>query len=787
MEAEAQTTSNSQQRGMTHRVTKQSTSQSNPQHNTMAGFSESSLSAPPAKDAIARSMSRYKGNRQPKTINNAPPLPVNFSKLPSTTQREDLHSPKVLPDRDSSREFTANARSGKEVVNRDTHQEEPRPTKQSRQFLSHEAEPKPQPLLNTASNGIRSRREPDLRRGEIEPKTSIAGADYDVSKNIRQPRQRGHESQPEEKKVSGHQFAEQSDTLEQGLGRARKPLSPTLMSKSSPKKTFAERMSSHIGKYHSSKPDSRADLKRIISTPVAIGTGAEITVPSFDAPISAVNAGERRVIVKFRDYLISLPVNPNTTPLDIIRATAVEKPELVDTTAFILLESFKQVGLERPLRKYEHIRDVLNSWDNDAQNTLVIVPSPTGGHDDDLDAKTISKDQPLDTSVYMYYSQKPGHWDKRWITLRSDGQVVLKKGSDVSNICHLSDFDIYMPTPRQMSKKIKPPKKVCFAVKSQQKSSMFLSTANFVHFFSTSDKDLASSWYKVVQQWRSWYLVNMMGKGQGEAHAKKIKGITDVQVIKHKGLEPTNGKSNANGSHPPSIETAVYHINSSKPESAQQRSSPNSPTQQCHSYEWPNSPRNYKETNGVSTNQTTNRTRSGPPISFPRKLTKDVVTGAATTNAGRPSFFQTNATKAEPEPFATNGLLGRTYSQRQKALTVREKDSGSISGQSLTTATSQPKGETGGLKRGSSQRQKPRPLVDLTPQYQEPPQHSRKGRGLTPAQVPAGGLVDIATSPDVAIQIPPTRAWRRPATADVGSGDDSSSPPTRPTTARQAL
>ena len=735
----------------------------------MAGLSESAFSPPPAKDAIARSMSRYKGNRRPKTNNTAPPPPMNFSKGPSISQHENLRSPKALLHRNFSRETMTNARPEKEAASRNTHKEKFSPKKLSdRSALSPEAEPNSPPLLNTTSNGGRSRRNTGLRTGEIVPKTSVAGADYGNPKDRRQPRQRGGESQAEEDKGSSNKVSEQNSMFEQDLSRIRKPALPTLMTKTSPKKTFAERMSDHIGKYHSSKPDSRADLKRTISTPVAMGTGAEITVPSFDAPISAVNAGERRVIVKFRDYLISLPINPLTTPLDIIRATAAEKPELDDTAAFILLESFKQVGLERPLRNYENIRDVLNSWDNDAQNTLAIVPSPTRGHDDDLDAKCVSKDQPLDTSVHMYYSQKPGHWSKRWITLKSDGQVVLKKGSEITNICHLSDFDIYVPTPRQMAKKIKPPKKVCFAVKSQQKSSMFLTTTNFVHFFSTNDKDLAASWYKAVQQWRSWYLVNMMGKGQEELHTKGTKGTSDVNV-KHKGLELSSGKPNANGSHAPSIETAVYHVNS------KQQSLPNSPTQHRSNFA-----QNYKETNGVTPSPNPNLNRSGPPVSFPKKLTKDIVTGSVTTNASKPSFVQANVARAEPEPFATNGLLGRTYSQRQKALISREKDSSSTSGQSLTAATSHLKGEISGLKRASSQRQKPKPLIDLTPQYQEPPQHSRKGRGLTPAQVPAGGLVDIATSPDIAIQIPPTKAWRR---ADVGSGDDS---PTRPMTARQA-
>ena len=61
-----------------------------------------------------------------------------------------------------------------------------------------------------------------------------------------------------------------------------------------------------------------------------------------------------------------------------------------------------------------------------------------------------------------------------------------------------------------------------------------------------------------------------------------------------------------------------------------------------------------------------------------------------------------------------------------------------------------------------------RPLVDLTPQYVEPPQHVRKGRGFKPAQIGPGGLVECATGPEVApgaIVIPDSRDWRRRPTA----------------------
>ena len=449
--------------------------------------------------------------------------------------------------------------------------------------------------------------------------------------------------------------------------------------------------------------------------------------PRFDAPISAVNAGQRIVRVKYEGSDLFLPVHPSTTAVDVIRAAGKQLSAPIDERSTVLLESFKQVGLERPLRKYEHIRDVLNSWDNDAQNILVIMPSPSGGKDDDLDALNVPKDQPGETSVYMYHSQKPGSWDKRWVTLRSDGQVVVakKNRSETSNICHLSDFDIYIPTPRYASKKIKPPKKVCFAVKSQQKSSVFMTTENFVHFFCTNDRQLGTTWYKAVQEWRSWYLVNVMGEGQRGADGK--------------GMAGSARRNSANGA--PSSRHPQY---SSIDRNSRPHSGP-----------------------GMSIMPIRQPTGKAARPANPTKLTKDPYTNAPTTHRSRPTMYQTPAAPPpEKEPFDPASLLGRTYAQRQQAqqqaqFSDREPPPPLPVSSHRDESPSKPVA-TNGLKRHSSTRQKPKPLVDLTPVYQEPPQHSKKGRGHIPSHIPAGGLVEVATSPENPLDIPSATTWRKP-------------------------
>jgi hypothetical protein len=414
----------------------------------------------------------------------------------------------------------------------------------------------------------------------------------------------------------------------------------------------------------------------------------------------------------------------------------------------------------------------MNSWDRDTQNSLSVVPLDPDGSIGDLDVKYVSLEQPEETTVHLYHSQKPGKWNKRFITLRSDGQVVMGKkpdSKDAVNICHISDFDIYSATKRQLSKVLKPPKKHCYAVKSQQRSSMFLSTENFVHFFSTDDKKLAQQWYKAVQGWRSWYLVTKMGEGQ-KKKKKKTAEKDGESASRTRQTSLSKDGSSIQHMRLPSMDDRPYKIGSFQPlfnaEDFQ------------HELEAPGSFTNDPTaTRSMHQRNMSLRSRQPPPSSFPKMLSK--------AGHSRDSSEQSTLPleSGNDGAFSPTSLLGRTYSLRQKAQKereMREKSEGAfVLGQNLLNSeigrTSGDEGaatgrtmsmrstkDSHGLKRGSSQRVKPKPLVDLTPEYKEPPQHQRRGRGVLPDQIPVGGLVNIATSPEVAIPIPPSTAWRRP-------------------------
>lgn len=404
----------------------------------------------------------------------------------------------------------------------------------------------------------------------------------------------------------------------------------------------------------------------------------------------------------------------------------------------------------------------MNSWDRDTQNGLILVPSAKDGKDEDLESHHAPREQPEDSSAYVYYSQKPGNWNKRWVTLRSDGQIYVAKKQDskerdLTKICHLSDFDIYTPTRNQL-KKIKPPKKHCMAIKSQQRSSMFLSTANFVHFFATDDKETAGQWYKVVQAWRSWYLINKVGVSPGPSAGAgpTSKPAPSVRQV-------SRSRAGSSVRRRPSIDADDVPLH--KLISASSGDGDARPSN--------------KTSDVVHAQLLTKRVKKPPPVSFPSHLASD-----------GPRTSTDNPTENAGPTFAPTGLLGRTYSQRQQQQREREieakqkvpftsgpsllhggvaaQEAGAVDGGSRPHRGTSVRGAqepSSGLKRNPSQRQPTKPLLDFSkPAYREPPQHARKGRGIVPTQLPPGGLVNVATSPEQAINIPPATTWRRPGT-----------------------
>ncbi|GKT49213.1 uncharacterized protein ColSpa_09394 [Colletotrichum spaethianum] len=513
------------------------------------------------------------------------------------------------------------------------------------------------------------------------------------------------------------------------------------------------------------RPVSDMDPSRFIQA------GGGGIVPQTDAPASASNAGERRVTIRCLQSSISLPVTPDTTPNELLYSAANLMTHNINPKTSVVLECYFSYGLERRLRRYERVRDVMNSWDRDTQHCLLIVPGSSTDKDSDLNLEGVPRtiDPPSGlVNFTLYHCNRPGKWNKRYITLVESGQVFSSKKKDAKlsdkdtvSLCHLSDFDIYAVTEKDMLKNIRPPKKNCTAIKSQQKNSVFQNTENFIHFFATDDSRLAEDFRRIIHGWRSWYLVNK--KVDLTKKTKSHHGSAEKAAPKTGGLARSGTVHRARAS----IDETPYTIGTF------------SPLLDMDKFDKP------IDDYGKDSDRPT--ARPAEHLSTPRHTNKLVSRSRTTHNVSPPGAKKLIDPFAKDQEFRSGGLLGRGYDGRkQQAEKVAEEqqhtsDSPFTGGPSLLNqaaagekrhsavlsirgsgpdTTAEPiaaapstsarliTSEDVGRGSSSGKREMPQPLVDLTPKIPQLPSAWRdaQGRGV---RAPNGKpLIEMATGWD---------------------------------------
>lgn len=359
-------------------------------------------------------------------------------------------------------------------------------------------------------------------------------------------------------------------------------------------------------------------------------------------------------------------MTPDTSPVDLLYSSANLMTHQFDPRSSIVVECYFSFGLERRLRRYERIRDVLNSWERDSQHSLLIIPNAPTDRNADLTIESVPRSDdapPGFSNVSLHHSQRPGRWSKRLITLLGSGQLFSHKkpnakpsDKDSTAFCNLSDFDIYQVTEEDMLKHIRPPRKHVFAVKSQQKSSVFLNTENFIHFLSTDDDAVARNVQTSIHSWRSWYLVNRKVDLAQKEKAQQLNGGKQVVRTGHHRLKV-------------SVDETPYTIGTFSPLLDLERF--NKPMEEFGKDFLPQ--KDETETDGNAISQPLAH-RTDKITGRPREATDPGARAAATTTSPPTLPLSPKSPEVPTErvavfstenEFKTSGLLGKTYADRK--------------------------------------------------------------------------------------------------------------------------
>lgn len=465
--------------------------------------------------------------------------------------------------------------------------------------------------------------------------------------------------------------------------------------------------------------------------------------------------------------------------------------------ASVLVEPFSHPRLERRLRRYERVVDIMNSWDQDTQHMLKVRPA-SPGTDKELELGSVPAglEEPEGFSLPLYHLQRGGKWvkwDKCYITLFQTGQMVAspephprRQDKHVVNLCHLSDYDIYEPTEAEKRKVLKS-KKHCYAIKTQQRSALFFKNNNYVHYFSTDNAELARQFRSSVHTWRSWYLVNrklnlktvQAGRllpAQRDNYGRGCEGdpIHRAPATHNIPLSPTR----AQGQPPMPAEVPVAYRQASESAFAAHGLLGNGYDQRKAQA---------VRTDVILRNRPDELTTTGPsnqPFTDGPGLNSRAAAAAAypATANGRPRTASGSDKSATARPGSMGssgrpssaGSLSQIKPQQQhnhhqyppRAAYPASPPARRPSTSSRAPVTRAPSTRSASRERYPQQghNNHHQPLVDLTPTFVEPPQWSREGRGRG-VRAPEGTLlVDIANGPSTArsrMESPPQKLIRR--------------------------
>ena len=278
------------------------------------------------------------------------------------------------------------------------------------------------------------------------------------------------------------------------------------------------------------KPDKRGFISRLFGRKSKVDGKARVNFgPGNLSRVSSSHSDSARppssssvdhVRVNFQDHVTKVSVSADMKARDVMALAAEYLNIAIDLDKWTIKEFFAPLGLERPLRRYETVREVVRSWDGDQKCHLTLSLQDDNNDleaDEYVEARFSPDRQTAEISFRLYHAY-PGHkFERRYITLKPEGQVTMSKkekkpssASDTVNICHMTDFDIFCMASREQ-KKVNPPKKYNFVVKTLQKLCMFENNNNnYAHYFSVKDPNVAREFYDAIHGWRSYYIINVL-------------------------------------------------------------------------------------------------------------------------------------------------------------------------------------------------------------------------------------------------------------------------------------
>ncbi|KAJ3037479.1 hypothetical protein HDV00_001654 [Rhizophlyctis rosea] len=175
---------------------------------------------------------------------------------------------------------------------------------------------------------------------------------------------------------------------------------------------------------------------------------------------------------------------------DQIIEDVVTKFHLDVSPDWTLFELCNDYGVERPLRDWEIVTDVISAWD--ATTSINAIVMKKYAYRDTLSPRSLAGRYPR-VQGWMYMEMKPGKWNRRFFVLRDSNIYYYKdanNGSSETLFCSLASYDIYTLSQRRK----KSPTQFCFALRSTNSVTYFENKEDYVKFLCVEKQERLYDW-----------------------------------------------------------------------------------------------------------------------------------------------------------------------------------------------------------------------------------------------------------------------------------------------------
>jgi len=178
---------------------------------------------------------------------------------------------------------------------------------------------------------------------------------------------------------------------------------------------------------------------------------------------------------------------------DVIR-DLMRRRNIPDTPEWTLFELCNDFGVERPLKEWEIVTDVITSWDIQKTKNAMIMKKYN--YYESLKASSaVGRFPSIRGKIYM--ETKPGKYNKRQFELRPNGLYYYKKKSSQETLLvNLNSYDVYT----LLIKMHNAPTEFAFAIKSTDPINFFEDKKKYIYYLYATDINLLFDWVMSIRQ-----------------------------------------------------------------------------------------------------------------------------------------------------------------------------------------------------------------------------------------------------------------------------------------------